>query len=800
MDAETRSSFGSLLKSYRLARGLSQEALAERSGLSREAISLLERGLRLSPQRDTVGLLAKTLNLSADERTEMLAAMPARRWRPAAATRAEASPPPSLPLRLTSFIGREQEIAGVRELLLSTRLLTLSGPGGIGKTSLALEVVAAVRTQFAGGVALVELAALTDGALVPQAIAAVLAVREQPGQPLLTTLITTLGATQRLLVLDNCEHLVEACARVVETLLQSCPRLHILATGREPLRVGAEVIWRVPPLTLPPDHPQPLAALAGSEAVRLFVERAAAVRAGFGLAPANAAAVAEICRRLDGIPLAIELAAARVSALTPAQIAQHLHERFRLLTMGSRTAVPRHQTLRALLDWSHDLLSADEKILFSRLAVFVGGWTLEAAEAVCGFEGVGGQEPEPGDCPPTALPAVLDLLTTLVDKSLVQVEERDGEARFTMLETIRAYARDQLMSSGEASNLYPRHARWALALAETARPDMWTEEKLRVWLARLGQEEDNLRAALRWLREAGDVERALRLVATLWLSWVIRDDYAEGKAQIEAALALPGVVDFPAALAAVRRGAGHVAYFQGNLPAARAHLEAAVAYYRGSGDQWKLGDSLNWLGAVAREQGDFARAIPWLEEALAVVRGVGDPDLTGFALFHLGIARHVQGDLIRSRALLEESVAVCRGGGLTELRVTQALASLGVVVEDLGDDARARSLYREAMAYMARVEDRGNTAALLVSFASLAVKAGHPDRALRLIGGADRLCEEIGSPFGLVSSRQHSRTLALARRLLAPEVADAEVAAGRHMTLQEAVAYALAERDREAPV
>jgi non-specific serine/threonine protein kinase len=638
-------------------------------------------------------------------------------------------------------------------------------------------------------------------------MAAVLAVREQPGQPLLTALITTIGATQRLLVLDNCEHLVEACARVVETLLQACPLLQILATSREPLRVGAEVIWRVPPLTLPPlltlppDDPPSLATLAGSEAVRLFVERAAAVQTGFRLATANAAAVTEICRRLDGIPLAIELAAARVSALTPAQIAQHLHERFRLLTTGSRTAVPRHQTLRALLDWSYDLLSADEKLLFGRLAVFVGGWTLEAAEAVCGFAEVGGQEAVPGDCSPSALPAVLDFLTTLVAKSLVQVEEREGAARFTMLETIRDYAHDQLMSSGEGRDLHQRHARWALAMAETARPDMWTEEKLRVWLARLGQEEGNLRAALHWLREAGDVERALRLVATLWLSWVIRDDYAEGKAQIEAALALPGVVDFPAALAAVRRGAGHVAYLQGDLPAARAHLEAAVAYYRGSGDQWKLGDSLNWLGAVAREQGDFARAIPWLEEALAVVRGVGDPDLTGFALFHLGVARHVQGDLVRSRALLEESVAVYRGGGLTEVLASQALASLGVVLEDLGDDARACSLYREAMAYMGRVGDRGkNVASLLVSFASLAAKAGQPVRALRLIGGADRLCEEIGSPLGSVSSCQHTRTLNLARPLLAPEVADVEMAAGRQMTLQEAVAYALAERDPESPL
>jgi predicted ATPase/DNA-binding XRE family transcriptional regulator len=356
METEASPSFGALLKEYRLARGLTQETLAEAAGLSRDAINLLERGARRSPHRDAVTLLARALRLSGDERERLLAAAPKRRERA----------PEALPPRLTSFVGREREIGELRELVLATRLVTLSGPAGIGKTSLALAVACALQSRLGNRVWLVELAALADGDLVADAIASALGVRARSGEPILTTVAPTLGNVQRLLVLDNCEHLLLNCARVAEALLQACPRLSILTTSREPLRIGAETIWRVPPLTLPSREIRTFGGLIASEAVRLFVDRAEAVQPGFVLTDANAAAVVEICRRLDGIPLAIELAAARVSALTPDEIACHLTNRFRLLTTGSRTALPRHRSLQAALDWSHDLLPMREQTLLSR--------------------------------------------------------------------------------------------------------------------------------------------------------------------------------------------------------------------------------------------------------------------------------------------------------------------------------------------------------------------------------------------------------------------------------------------------
>jgi predicted ATPase/DNA-binding XRE family transcriptional regulator len=418
--------FGEVLKGARLARGLSQEALAERAGLSREAISLLERGGRLRPRRDTVALLARSLELSLAE-LERLEASLVERQRSVGRVGTARQESAGLPVRLTSFVGREREIAEVRELLLASRLVTFTGTGGIGKTRLALEVAEMSRAQFPDGVCLVELATLTEPDLVPHVVASSLGVREVPGQPILRTLARVVGESRRLFILDNCEHLLESCARMAEALLQACPHLQLLVTSRAPLRIGAEVVWRVPPLAQPPLSLLGVEDALDAEAIRLFVERAGAVHSGFALTPASARSVSEICRRLDGIPLAIELAAARVAALTPEQIARHLNDRFRLLTTGSRTALPRHRTLRAIFDWSHDLLSENERVLLRRLAVFAGGWTLEAAETVCGDRVAPTQD---GDRPrPETLSRslssgeVLELLLELVDKSLVLVED-----------------------------------------------------------------------------------------------------------------------------------------------------------------------------------------------------------------------------------------------------------------------------------------------------------------------------------------------------------------------------------------
>ena len=411
----------------------------------------------------------------------------------------------NLPTSLSSFVGRERELADVQARLAGARLLTLTGVGGCGKTRLALEVARAVLDRYADGVWLVELAELANAALVPQTVAAVFNLREMVGQPITTALATILRGRSLLLVIDNCEHLIDGCAQLVDALLCACPELRVLATSREALGITGEIGWRVPSLPVPdPQQLPPFSELQQNPAVRLFVERAAAVQPQFGLTERNAAAVAQVCQHLDGLPLALELAAARIEALTVDQLAARLDQRFRLLTGGNRTALPRQQTLHATLDWSYDLLSEPEPRLFNRLSVFAGGWTLEAAEAVCAGEG---SEPED----------VLDLLLRLVRKSLVIAEESgEGAARYRLLETLRQYAHERLMAAGETETVRRRHASYYLMLVDDGEPSMWEQMWLRRWLTEL----DNLRATMRWLNESNAVEDAVRLGGRLWPMWV----------------------------------------------------------------------------------------------------------------------------------------------------------------------------------------------------------------------------------------------------------------------------------------
>src|SRR5579884_1061615 len=432
----------------------------------------------------------------------------------------------NLPVQLTSFIGREKEMEEIKRLLSRTRLLTLTGSGGCGKTRLAAQVGADLLADFADGVWLVELAAIADPALVPQTVASTLGIREEPGQRLLETLQQHLKPKSLLLLLDNCEHLSAACAQLAETLLQACPNLRILASSREALGIAGELAYRVPSLSLPelPRLPSAEAALvpalARCEATRLFVERAALSYPGFALTEQNAPAVAQVCVRLDGIPLAIELAAARIKVLSADQIAARLDDRFRLLTGGSRTALPRQQTLRALIDWSYDLLSEAERTLLRRLSVFAGGWTLEAAEAVCSAD-------------------ALHLLTSLVDKSLAVYEEQAGEARYRLLETVREYARDRLLESGEMEEVRERHFAFFLRMAEEIEPKLTGLEQA-AWLDRLEGEYDNLRAASGWALSAAEGAQAgLRLAGALWRFWEIRGHIDEGRGRLKNALDRP---------------------------------------------------------------------------------------------------------------------------------------------------------------------------------------------------------------------------------------------------------------------
>jgi non-specific serine/threonine protein kinase len=588
--------FAVLLREHRLAAGLTQEALAERAGLGVRSIQGLERGAH-RPLRDTLDRLAVALGLREAERTRFLVAVPPSRRPRRASTAALPAPPPALchnlPVQLTSFIGREQELAEVQELLASTRLLTLTGTGGVGKTRLALQVAAAQIDRYPQGVWMVGLAPLADPSLVPGAVLAALDVPEQPGRLPLATLLDALRTRQLLLVLDNCEHLLDACAGLTEALLRACPGLRILATSREPLGLAGETRYRVPSLAVPgPDQAASPTAVARCVAVRLFVERARAVQPAFAL---SAAAVAEVCARLDGIPLALELAAARLGGLGLAELAARLDRQFQLLTGGSRTALPRQQTLRATVAWSYDLLTSQEQALFARLSVFAGGWSLEGAEAV----GAGGT---------IAAEEVLDLLVRLVDKSLVLAEETaDGSTRYRLLETLRQYGQERL-AAGETAQVRHRHAAYYLALAERADRRFTGPDQLR-WLDRIEREHDNLRAALSWCL-GGDEHRGrdeaaalgetgLRLAGALYWFWFFRDHHREALVWLERALAQGSVA--PAAVRAKALfGAATFASSHHDFARSAGYLSESIVLSRAAGDTRQLVLALSVLGGVCR--------------------------------------------------------------------------------------------------------------------------------------------------------------------------------------------------------
>ena len=512
-------SFGALLKDLRRQAHLTQAELAGAVGYSREQITKLEHGQRL-PELSTVrALFVPALGL------ETHSDLAARLLRLAAAAHGPkvdptgAAPPTyrsaprrtNVPPALTSFVGRIPEVAALKRQVAATRLLTLTGTGGVGKTRLALNVAAELLDAFPDGVWLVELAPITDPLLVPRAVAVALGLSTAGARPIDQQLVEFVRTKQLLLVLDNCEHQLVACARLAEDLLRAAPQLHILATSRELLGVLSAVAWQVPSLTLPP-APTEHAALTveealRAEAVQLFVARARASQPGWSLLPTNVAEVVDICRRLDGVPLAIELAATRVRALAVRQIAERLDDRFRLLGGGNRTALPRHQTLRALVDWSYELLSTQEQALLRQLAVFVGGWTLEAAEWVAG-------------------PAALELLAQLVDKSLVQLDDRGRTVRYHLLETIGQYGRDKLVEAGEAAIGHGRHLAWCQRLVRQASPYVSAPSET-PWYEVLEREHDNVHAALGWAVRH-DPQAAVELIAGLYQYWFLRGYWREG--------------------------------------------------------------------------------------------------------------------------------------------------------------------------------------------------------------------------------------------------------------------------------
>lgn len=674
------------------------------------------------------------------------------------------SRPNNLPVRPSSFLGRERELAELQARLAQTRLLTLSGVGGLGKTSLALQAAAECLDDYPDGLWFVDLAPLTEAALVAPTAAAALGLREEPGRDLVDTLTAYLRDRRLLLILDNCEHLIEACAALAGRLLRHCPKLRILATSREALNVDGEMLWRVPPLALPgagegkgragtrwvaePGAPfkagvtrvggeveagedgDPVADLLRSEAAALFVERARQVAPGFSLSSRNVAAVAEICRRLDGIPLAIELAAARVPMLPPEKIAERLDQSLRLLSKGRRDARQHQATLQAAIAWSHDLCTADEQRLFRRLAVFHGGWTAEAAEAICAD---------------TQLDAwdILNLLTRLAERSLVETEEDEaGAPRQRLLETIRQFASQQWEGSeDDRGALREAHLVWYGKLALSGDAGLKGAEQAD-WLRRLEAEHDNLRAAIEWAAEAGTTAEGLRLAGHLWRFWHLRGYVSEGRRHLERLLACADAESDAAAFAAALHAAGTLAVLQGDLAAARERLERCLGMRRELGDLDGILNTLNNLAMVANQSGDNVVARRILEEKLEIARRVEDGWAVALTLENLAVADRDEGAFERSRANLHEAMKLWRSLGDKRMEA-RALLQLAHCNRTIRNNSEAELQYRDALAMYEALGDQAYESEIKRELGRLHHDEGRVDAARTLLNESLDLARSI---------------------------------------------------------
>ncbi len=820
MPTASSSPIGQALRRLRLVAGLSQEELAERAGVSARGVSDLERGLRTTPRPDTVRRLADALGLEPDDRAALiaaahpeLAAMPAAPSAPATGRRLNPLDLAPLPIPPTRLVGREVEWAGCRLLLLQedVRLVTLTGPGGVGKTRLALEVAGdlAGDARFGDGVAFVGLAPVRDPALVASTIGAAFGVTEAGDRPVLDSLRAVLRERQILLVVDNFEHVLSA-APLVADLLADAPGLTVLATSRERLHLRGERETSIEPLPLPPrretgdvrraieerpSHVSRLTSPVSSDAVRLFVARAEDAQPGFALTGANAGVVGEIVHRLDGLPLAIELAAARVRVLPPAAMLERLGQRLPLLSDGDRDLPARHQTLRDTIAWSYHLLTPPEQALFRRLAVFVGGFTLDAAEVVSDEAASSWGGRQGGKAASDSLdsrPTTLDSVASLADKHLLRrvmepEREEESEPRYVMLETIREFGLERLAASGEEPEIQRRHAAWCLDLAERAHRVLLRLSGDEDWLRRLETERDNIRAALAWTERTGDRETGLRLAGALSQFWYLRGGFQEGRRWLEATLA--GDATATTARAWALWGLGLLILYQGNTAAATGFFMEALEIFRQRGDTVGTAHSLGMLGMASENGGEYDRAATLLAEARAIFVATGDTPHDASTCYHQGVVAWGQGDSARATVYLEEARRLALAAGSTFV-VGWIVERLGLLACERGDHARAAALIGEGMA---RQQASGDIQAMPNSLSTvgvLAMACNEVERAARWFGADDALSATIGVTPRLPERTVFERAIATARVALGEAAFATAWETGRTLSLDEAVAEA----------